>query len=245
MSTVRARGKAAVNALVGLFGARLVGAKWGPRGFGASLERARSKGFSPANVVDVGAANGQWTRECRVIFPAARYFLVDPLEENRPALEQLSRSDSRIAVWQGALGASDGKLELSAHGDQSSFLHSQEFAGQARQVQVRTLDSFIDSMGLAPNMLLKADVQGYELEVLRGAARCLEMCEVLLLEVSFQRFYNNCPLAHEVVGYLGAKGFRVYDICSFVQRPADNELTQCDLVFAREDSRLFAYEGWN
>jgi hypothetical protein len=153
-------------------------------------------------------------------------------------------TDPRIDIWQGALGAAPGELELWAHGDQSSFLRSKDFPGQRRCVEIRTLDTFIETHSLQAPMLLKADVQGYELEVLKGAGRCLEMTEVLLLEVSFRRFYDECPLAHDVVGYLGAKGFRVYDICSFVQRPADNELIQCDMVFAREGSRLFAYEGW-
>ncbi len=178
------------------------------------------------------------------VFPEARYLLVDPLEENRPALERLAQSDPRIEVWHGALGGRSGQLQLWAHGDQSSFLRSTDFPGAPRVVPLRTLDSFIDTSSLRAPALLKADVQGYELEVLRGATRCLELCEVLLIEVSFRRLYEHSPLAHDIVGHLGAKGFRVYDICSFVQRPADNELVQCDIAFAREGCRLFAYEGW-
>lgn len=244
MSVRKVRSKAAVNALAGLFGARVVGAQWGPRGFSASLQRARSKGFSPATVIDVGAASGQWTRECRKVFPTARYLLVDPLEENRSALDELAQSDPQVAAWHGALGAEPGHLELWAHGDQSSFLRSSDFPGKPRQVEVRTLDSLIETFQLPSPVLFKADVQGYEIEVLKGAARCLQMCEMLLLEVSFQRLYTDSPLAHEVISFVGARGFRVYDICSFVQRPADNELAQCDLLFARDDSPLFSHEGW-
>jgi hypothetical protein len=123
-------------------------------------------------------------------------------------------------------------------------LRSTHFPGQPRSVQLRTLDSFIATHALTAPLLLKADVQGYELEVLKGASRCLDLCELLLIEVSFRRLYDASPLAHDVVGFLGARGFRVYDICSFVQRPADNELAQCDIVFVREGSKLFAYEGW-
>jgi FkbM family methyltransferase len=244
-STVRARGKTAVNALARLFGVRLVNAKWGPRGFRAALEKMRAQGFWPATVIDIGAFDGQWTQECRQVFPGARYFLVEPLEEYRPMLERLALSDPRVEVWHGALGAAAGRLDLWAHADQSSFLRSNDFPGERRSVEIRTLDSFIDAAGLTPVILMKADVQGYELEVFKGASRCLEMSEVLLIEVSFRRFYDDCPVAHEVIGFLGTKGFRVYDICTFVQRAADNELIQCDIVFVREGSKLFAREGWN
>jgi FkbM family methyltransferase len=240
----RSRSRTALNAIAKLFGVRVVSARWGPRGFRVSLAKTRAQGFSPATVIDVGASNGQWTHECRQIFPGARYLLVDPLEENRPTLDGLALSDSRIEVWHGALGAVAGQLDLWAHGDQSSFLRSSDFPGRRRAVELRTLDSFIGTHSLQAPVLLKADVQGYELEVLKGASRCLDMCEVLLIEVSFRRLYEDSPLAHDIVGYLGSKGFRVYDICSFVQRPADNELVQCDIVFAREGSKLFAYEGW-
>lgn len=245
MSNVRTRGKAAVNGVARLFGARLVGANWGPRGFRASLERARDKGFSPTTVIDVGAAKGAWTRECRTVFPSARYLLMDPLEENRSALQALALSDARIALWTGAVGAAVGALQLWAHGDQSSLLRSDDFPGAARTVEVRPLDSFIEEAGIRAPLLLKADVQGYEMEVMKGATRCLEMTELLLLEVSFRRLYEQGPLAHEIIGYLGARGFRIYDISSFVQRALDGELLQCDIVFARDDSRLFASERWS
>lgn len=245
MSDVRTRGKVAVNSVARLFGVRLVNANWGPRGFCASLERARAKGFLPRTVIDIGAATGTWTRECRSVFPAARYFLVDPLEENRPALERLALSDARISVWTGALGADPGEQKLWAHGDQSSFLHSRDFPGTPRTVEVRTLDSFIEPFGLASKILLKADVQGFELEVLKGASRCLEMAELLVIEVSFRQVYIDGPLAHQVIAYLGAHGFRIYDISSFLQRPTDGELLQCDIVFARNGSQLFSPERWN
>ncbi len=240
----RERGKQALNAVAARFGARIVGAEWGPRGAFSALQRARSLGFAPSTVVDVGASNGQWTRHCLQIFPEARYFLVDPLEENRAALQRLADSHHGVSMWSGAIGAAAGQLELYRHGDQSSFLPSRDFAGRAQPVQVRTLDSFLQSENFRAPLLLKADVQGYELEVLKGAKQCLELAEMLLLEVSFRRFYQQCVLADEVIAFAGACGFRIHDICSYTQRPADNELIQSDLLFVRESSPLFGREGW-
>jgi FkbM family methyltransferase len=234
-----------VNGVLGAAGVRAVSADWGPRGFAAALQRVKRCGVAPGQIVDVGAASGAWTRECLGVFPDARYFLVDPLEENRGALETLAAPRPNVSVWHGALGAREGQVEMHVHGDQSSVLSS-EFAGKGdrRVVPVRTLDSFLGKELRDPPALIKADVQGYELEVLKGAATCLRSAELLLLEVSFRRMYAGCPLAHEVIAFAGERGFRVYDVCSYLQRPRDGELVQADVLLAREGSKLFEFEGY-
>jgi hypothetical protein len=107
------------------------------------------------------------------------------------------------------------------------------------------LDSFLGTDRLQPPQLIKADVQGFELEVLRGARRCLESAELLLLEVSYQAIYDGAPLAHDVIAAVGELGFRIYDVCSYVQRRRDQALAQSDLLFARQDSRLFSDRTWS
>jgi FkbM family methyltransferase len=169
---------------------------------------------------------------------------VDPLECNREPLKTMAAGDDRITVWYGAAGASPEQLQIYQHGDQSSLLPSQEFSGPARTVEVGTVDLLFESHGSASPVLLKADVQGYELEVLRGASRCLQSAEVLVLEVSYRRMYQDSALAHEVIAYVGDRGFRIYDVCSYLQRPADRELVQSDLLFVHESSPLFRYQGW-
>ena len=219
---MRSRLHRATNALLGSLGLRMVSAKWGPRGAIDALRRARAGGVEVRQVVDVGASNGSWTRECLPVFPDARYLLFEPLPAHRAALEALL-----------------------AHGDQSSFLRSESFPDQHPQrVEVRTLDSFLGSPLLQAPDLIKADVQGFELEVLRGAKRCLDTAKLLLLEVSYRRIYENLTLAHEVIAHVGGAGFRIYDICTYSGRPRDGELTQSDILFAAEGSPLFANEDW-
>jgi FkbM family methyltransferase len=241
----REHSKSVLNGVAGLIGARLVGAGWGPRGFVNTLKRAKSAGLAPLTVVDVGASNGQWTQECRRIFPEAHYLLVDPLDENQEALRTLAARERGVSVWQGALGAASGQMEFQCHGDQSSFLRSDEFVGTAKTVEVRTMDQLVSASGLPSPLLIKADVQGYELEVLKGAKDSLASAELLLLEVSMRRYYDNSPLAHEVIAFAGQCGFRIYDICTYIQRPADRELIQADIAFVRADSQLFTHEGWH
>jgi FkbM family methyltransferase len=236
--------RSAVNRLGGMLGVRVVNRDWGPRGFAAPFKTARNLGFRPGTVFDIGASNGVWTRECRGVFPDASYFMVDPLPVNEPALRDLAAGGGQIRYWRGALGAGDGRLQLNVHGDQSSALAGPDFAGEVVWVEQRTLDSLLAEHDFAGPLLIKADVQGYELEVLRGAEEALARCGMLMLELSVQRLYDGNCLAHEVIAHLGERGFRIFDIASYAQRPKDGLLAQMDVVFAPADSVLFARTGW-
>jgi FkbM family methyltransferase len=208
-----------------------------------SLRMAKGAGAMPKQIVDVGAFTGTWTEECLSVFPDANYFLVDPLAENEPPLRELASRKPNVRYWMGALGSQPGTLEMNVHADQSSFLAS-EYGGQKRKIELKTLDQLVHENSIKQPDFIKADVQGYELEVLRGGSECLASAEMVLLEVSYRRAYQNCPLAHEVVAAMGGWGFRIFDICSYVQRPRDHALFQSDLLFVKEGSKLFDFEGY-
>jgi len=218
-------------------GVRLVNAKWGPRDGMASLAKLAALGWRPTQVIDVGAWQGTWTTECRGLFPDAKYLLIDPLPENRPILERFAANTPNVTVWSGAAGAECGSLAIHSHADQSSALSSNVAAWQARDtisVPMRTLDSFLESGEVQPPQLLKADVQGYELEVLRGATNVLRSLDAALLEVSFRELYAGQPLAHDIVVAMADSGFKLFDICTYAQ-DARGELVQSDFLFVRRD----------
>ncbi len=236
-----------VNKLLQKVGLRIISSSWGPRGFLNTLYRVKRHGIKLNQIIDIGASDGRWTRDCLRVFPDAEYFLVDPLDENSDFLHELQQTKSQVKVWHGALGSRPGQLDLYVHGDQSSFFaseYSQSNRTSIRTVGVRTLDSFLEDRTVQQPDMIKADVQGFEIEVLKGAEKCLENTELLLLELLYRKLYENCPLAHEVISYAGSKGFRIFDICTYVKRPLDGELACSDILFAKADSKLFEFEGW-
>jgi hypothetical protein len=76
------------------------------------------------------------------------------------------------------------------------------------------LDDLIAREALPPPDLLKLDVQGFELEVLRGAEKALQSAKWVLSEVSFESYYDQQALFAEIAGYLAAHGF---EVCAFGQ----------------------------
>jgi len=84
---------------------------------------------------------------------------------------------------------------------------------------------------------LKIDVQGYELEVLKGAKRLLEKVELVLMEVSLIPVNKGCPIMSEVVQFMADYDFRVLDFCSQIRR-SDGFLWQTDLLFIKNTSKF-------
>jgi FkbM family methyltransferase len=240
---LRSQLKELVNRSLRRLNVRIERANSGPRGMADTLRRLRRHGLIIHSVVDVGAARGEWTEMCREVFPDATYALFEPRRSTAGALDELCRRHPRVRVFHTALGARTGEQTFYSTGDQSSFLPS-SFAGPQLTLPIARLDDLVERGDVSPPHLIKADVQGYELEVLAGAERCLDSCEVLFLEANYRRFYEHAPLAEDVICYVRDRGYRLFDICTYVQRPCDLELAYSDLCFAKASSALFAYEGY-
>lgn len=201
-------------------------------------------GFAPGTVIDVGAAFGSFTRECHAVFPDAEYLLIEPLEEYRPPLNRLTRAISKAHYCIAAAAAQPGTMELNVHPDLvgSSLYREVESAtdvnGIPRTVSVVTIDSTVNERGAVGPYLIKLDVQGAELDVLRGAEQALADCEFVVLEVSFFKFFHGGPECADVLAYMRGLGFVPYDIVGLQYRPLDQALSQADVAFVKEDGRF-------
>jgi len=211
------------------------------------LEAIKRLGFAPAVILDVGASDGRWTRRCLEAFPTAYYFCIDALRENELGLSTLSREAFQVKYRLCLVGAQRGKVTLNVDGAGSSVLrgHWNNPYGVQREMLMETLDSLLDEGWLAPPQLIKLDVQGYELEVLKGAERALQATEAIITETSFFSFQTGMPIFHEVVEFLQQRGFLCYDVLSLSPRPLDDALAQADLLFVREASSFRASNRWD
>ena len=93
--------------------------------------------------------------------------------------------------------------------------------------------------------ILKIDVQGYELQVLKGAISSLKSIEIIIVEVSFLEIYQNCPLANKLIQFLDNLNFQIFDIVDFKYRPLDSNLFQVDMFFIKKDSNIIKNKNYN
>jgi FkbM family methyltransferase len=193
-------------------------------------------------VIDVGANKGQFALYARVRFPGAEVYSLEPLPEPRARLERLFDGNAHVHVFAAAAGAGPGtaRINVSRADDSSSLLPAttrqlDRFPGTdtvgRESVEVKPLDRLLEGVELARPVLLKLDVQGFELEALRGAEEVLASVDTVLTECSFVPFYSGQALFDEVRDFLDERGFRL--VGGTISAAHERRWEQGDFVFER------------
>lgn len=225
---------------------RIVGLDRSTRGTRRFCKKLAQQGFDPRTIVDVGANYGGWSRVVSGVFKNARFFLIEPQEEMRPFLDRFCQQMPGSKWFLAGAGAANGELSLTVWDDLqgSAFLRPEIQVmtpyRQQRQVPIVTLDGLIAAGEFHVPDLIKIDVQGFELEVLRGGLGCLGRSDLLIVETSFHHPLGERPTYYRVVELMEAYGYRIYDLVDLKYRAADGVLGQADICFVRQGSRLDA-----
>lgn len=202
-------------------------------------------GPSARIVIDVGAHNGQSTRELLDNFPNARVLAFEAAERNfLRARNELTPYGSRVELFNLAVSETVGEvvLHVNSHDGTHSLFDIGEqryWAGHAHHledvaVQSTTLDEIATEHGLDVIDILKLDIQGAELSALRGARHLLERNRIRLIatEVEFRLLYEGQPLFWEIGAYLQRFGFGFYKLydCAYHAKNA-HILSWADAIF--------------
>lgn len=132
-------------------------------------------------------------------------------------------------------------MHVSAHDDSSSLLpitrtQTQLFRGtdevRTEEIRIGTLDEFLDSASIDDPALLKLDVQGFELEALRGCGDLLDRFSYLCAEGSFVELYEGQALAVDVIDWLRDRGFSLASVYGTVSDDLGRAV-QADMLFKR------------
>jgi FkbM family methyltransferase len=195
-------------------------------------------GFDPDGFFDAGASNGCWSNVISKVFPNARFDLFEPLADNptyHDILESHMRTHPNFHLHKIALGAESREIVLYSMPNpvDSTTLNISEWPHKPVPVTVpmRTIDSFGEDEGILPPQVLKMDVQGGELEVLKGAIRTLPNVDVIFCECWLRRGYGSeTPIILELSNWLARQSFFLWDMRSNYRAP-DGTLWTQDCLF--------------
>lgn len=196
----------------------------------------RQQGFQPAAVIDVGAQIG--TEELYQVFPEAQHLMIEPVEEHRPALAAIAAVLKNAEVIIAAASDRSGEtyLRVSRNSLYSEISDTAEPASdlpEVRNIPCVAIDDLCRSRVLHGPYLVKIDVDGRELDVLKGMAEALKNTECIIVETVFFGDGNNN--FYRIVDYLSRFDFAIYDIVEPVYRQIDMALWQTDTIFVRRN----------
>lgn len=194
-------------------------------------------------VVDIGANRGQFALMARHTYPNAKIISFEPLPEPAAVFRRVFSSDRSVVIHNAAVGSESKEcvMHVSARDDSSSLLPISSLQGEifpgteevgTVNVSVAPLNTFVSEDDIIGPALLKLDVQGFELDALRGCESLLHRFEWVYCECSFVELYSGQKLAADVIAWLADKGFYIKGIYN----PAyDSEglAIQADFLFRR------------
>jgi FkbM family methyltransferase len=202
-----------------------------------ALTRLKNSGLRPVEIIDVGAAKGDWSAEAMMYWPESYYTLFEPIKEYEPKIRrEVKQNEKAEYVW-GVAGATKGSVSFSVSDDMyGSGVYGNQ-AANTRAVPVFRLDQTVQTQ--SGSILVKLDTHGFEMPILEGAADIWSRIDALIIEVYGFYVSPTAPLFHELSAHLFAKGFRLYDVIEVMRRPTDGAFWQADAIYLPNNHPVF------
>jgi len=187
------------------------------------VEYLKKINSNPKVIYDIGACVLHWTRHASSIWPEAEFCLVDATMSVQPFLET-SGHKWKIAV----LSDSDNKeVEFYENsndpGGNSYYLENTEAYNNSHKTNRTgyTLDYIAKQNNWPLPDMIKLDVQGAELDVLRGSTCVLANVTDIILEAQHVDYNKGAPKSPEVIEYLQSIGFEL--VSNFINTDVDGD----------------------
>jgi len=190
--------------------------------------------IEPKRILDVGANVGGWYSECLHSFPNSYIFSIEANEECEDALKVvnpnylialLTKENKEYDYYVNDIYRSTGNSiykELTEH-------YTEDNTRVVKKQGTRLDDIFTNEYF----DLIKMDVQGAELDIIKGGPKTIQASLGLILEVALKEYNKSSPIYDEIVTYLGTIGFKqklILDDLAY-----NNELYHQDIFFLNEN----------
>lgn len=176
-------------------------------------------GFYPSVIYDIGACVNHWNVIAKEVWPDAKYFLFEAMEESEDIF--LEGSDPYEI---GVLSDVDGK-EVTFYknvvfpGGNSYYMENPKHSSMAEvlfsspsnqfKMKTKTLNSVRKKRGFLLPDLIKIDVQGCEIDILKGASEILENVKHLIVELQHVEYNIGATLSHDSIPMIESMGFEL------------------------------------
>ena len=171
----------------------------------------------PKVIYDVGAHVLHWTNLAKEVWPNAEYIAFEAADvheflykENNMLYEigVFSDQDDKVVNFyrndEHPGGNSYYKENTRKFYPNADEIYSEETAKESKTI---TLNSIVEKRGFPIPDLIKIDVQGAELDIIKGSSNFIKSVKHVILELQEVDFNKGAPNAREVIAYMDSIGF--------------------------------------
>jgi len=191
------------------------------------LQYYKDQGSIFNKVLDIGAYEGEFYLMFKEFFPKADILMIEANEEKESKLKSIG--PYKIAL----LGSEDNKevdyykCKDGVPTGNGIYKENTQFKFESEKKKSITLPTLLGSDNGYD--LIKMDVQGSELDIIKGALPIIKKTDSLLLELQTLEYNKGAPMASDVISYLQGIGFDMVDILNLMY--SENHLIQVDVLF--------------
>ncbi|NBW22603.1 MAG: FkbM family methyltransferase [Caulobacteraceae bacterium] len=191
------------------------------------LQYYKDQGSIFNKVLDIGAYEGEFYLMFKEFFPKADILMIEANEEKESRLKSIG--PYKIAL----LGSEDNKevdyfkCKDGIPTGNGIYRENTQFKFESEKKKSITLPTLLGSNNGYD--LIKMDVQGSELDIIKGALPIIRKTDSLLLELQTLEYNKGAPMASDVISYLQGIGFDMVDILNLMY--SENHLIQVDVLF--------------
>jgi len=178
----------------------------------------QNQSVNPTVIYDIGASVLHWTNAAQNVWPDAKYITFDAMDK----VEFLYK-ERGLMYNIGVLSDQDGRMvefyQNDTHpGGNSYYQENVDFSPAAAQLfneshrktlVSNTLDTVVKQRGFPAPDFIKMDVQGAELDVLRGAIETMKTVDNIILRLQSVEYNKGAPLRDTVVEYMNQNGYEL------------------------------------
>jgi FkbM family methyltransferase len=187
-----------------------------PRDHVDYLAKLKNEGFEPRVIYDIGACVLHWTNEAQRIWDQAEYVVFEAMDSSEFLFKERG-----LKYHMGVLSDVSGKevdfYQNDVHPGGNSYYKENEEVNpdtvnyfnesHRRRLKTVTVDAVRRLKQFPDPDMIKMDVQGAELDVLKGAVETLQTVKHVILELQVVEYNKGAPLKDDVIAYMDTQGF--------------------------------------
>lgn len=167
--------------------------------------------IKPKVIFDIGSSVLHWAKPARNLWPQAQFFLFEAMEDVGEYYHEEGFHDFFLGVQSDVPGKHVLFYSDPMNFGGNSYYRETTgfFDGKKSQRITNSIDNVVKLYGVPKPDLVKMDVQGAELDILKGAVETFKDTKDFILELQHENYNEGAPLADTVVKYMKSRGYKL------------------------------------